>query len=50
MLQEAVVLRFVASNVTAGIVPDSGHWITDENPDCHEPSCDRLPGEMMQAR
>ncbi len=25
-------LRFVASNVTAGIVPDSGHWIMEENP------------------
>jgi len=28
----AEVLRFVASNVTAGIVPDSGHWIMEENP------------------
>ncbi|AZO37212.1 alpha/beta fold hydrolase [Mesorhizobium sp. M2A.F.Ca.ET.037.01.1.1] len=26
-------LRFVASNVTAGIVPGSGHWIMEENPD-----------------
>ncbi len=25
--------RFVASNVTAGIVPDSGHWIMEENPE-----------------
>jgi pimeloyl-ACP methyl ester carboxylesterase len=25
-------LRFVASNVAAGIVPDSGHWIMEENP------------------
>jgi pimeloyl-ACP methyl ester carboxylesterase len=25
-------LRFVASNVTVGVVPDSGHWIMDENP------------------
>jgi pimeloyl-ACP methyl ester carboxylesterase len=25
-------LRFVASNVTGGIVPDSGHWIMEENP------------------
>jgi pimeloyl-ACP methyl ester carboxylesterase len=25
-------LRFVASNVTGGIVPNSGHWIMDENP------------------
>lgn len=26
-------LRFVASNVTAGTVPGSGHWIMEENPD-----------------
>jgi pimeloyl-ACP methyl ester carboxylesterase len=25
-------LRFAASNVTPGIVPDSGHWIMEENP------------------
>jgi len=29
---QADVLRFVASNVTGGIVPDSGHWIMEENP------------------
>ncbi|MET0656567.1 MAG: alpha/beta hydrolase [Steroidobacteraceae bacterium] len=29
---EADVLGFVASNVTGGIVPDSGHWIMEENP------------------
>jgi pimeloyl-ACP methyl ester carboxylesterase len=29
---EADVLRVVAANVTMGIVPDSGHWIMDENP------------------
>jgi pimeloyl-ACP methyl ester carboxylesterase len=29
---EADTLRFVATNVTGGIVPDSGHWIMDENP------------------
>jgi pimeloyl-ACP methyl ester carboxylesterase len=28
----AEVLRYVASNVGAGIVPDSGHWIMEENP------------------
>ena len=28
----AVELRFVGSNVSAGIVPDSGHWIMEENP------------------
>lgn len=26
-------VRFVASNVTAGIVPASGHWIMEENPE-----------------
>ena len=25
-------MRFIASNVTGGIVPNSGHWIMDENP------------------
>jgi pimeloyl-ACP methyl ester carboxylesterase len=25
-------LRFAAANVTTGIVPDSGHWIMEENP------------------
>lgn len=25
-------LRFVAATVTGGIVPDSGHWIMEENP------------------
>jgi pimeloyl-ACP methyl ester carboxylesterase len=29
---EAEVLGFVASNVTVGIVPNSGHWIMEENP------------------
>jgi pimeloyl-ACP methyl ester carboxylesterase len=29
---EADTLRFVAANVSPGIVPDSGHWIMDENP------------------
>jgi pimeloyl-ACP methyl ester carboxylesterase len=29
---EADTLRFVATNVTMGIVPASGHWIMDENP------------------
>jgi pimeloyl-ACP methyl ester carboxylesterase len=28
----ADVMRFVASSVTVGIVPDSGHWIMEENP------------------
>ena len=27
-----VELRFAAANVTVGIVPDSGHWIMEENP------------------
>jgi pimeloyl-ACP methyl ester carboxylesterase len=25
-------LRFVASNISSGIVPHSGHWIMEENP------------------
>src|SRR5271170_1793767 len=29
---EADTLRVVATNVTMGIIPDSGHWIMDENP------------------
>ncbi len=29
---QADTLRFVATNVTPGIVPGSGHWIMDENP------------------
>jgi pimeloyl-ACP methyl ester carboxylesterase len=29
---EADTLRFVATNVTLGIIPGSGHWIMDENP------------------
>jgi len=29
---QADTLHFVATNVTAGIVPGSGHWIMDENP------------------
>jgi pimeloyl-ACP methyl ester carboxylesterase len=29
---EADTLRFVAANVTMGIIPGSGHWIMDENP------------------
>jgi pimeloyl-ACP methyl ester carboxylesterase len=30
--QEAEILRNVASNVQTGIVPNSGHWIMEENP------------------
>jgi len=29
---QADTLRFVATNVTMGIVPGSGHWVMDENP------------------
>src|ERR1700680_3350364 len=28
----AVEMGFAASNVTGGIVPNSGHWIMEENP------------------
>ncbi|PBB20575.1 alpha/beta hydrolase [Mesorhizobium sp. WSM4313] len=30
---QADVLRFVATDVTAEIIPGSGHWIMEENPD-----------------
>ena len=29
----AEVMRFAASNVTQGIIPNSGHWIMEENPE-----------------
>jgi pimeloyl-ACP methyl ester carboxylesterase len=32
-LTMAAVMRAGATNVTEGIVPDSGHWIMEENPD-----------------
>jgi pimeloyl-ACP methyl ester carboxylesterase len=28
----AVVMRAAATNVTEGVVPHSGHWVTEENP------------------
>jgi pimeloyl-ACP methyl ester carboxylesterase len=28
----ATVMRFAAENVEEAIIPDSGHWITEENP------------------
>jgi pimeloyl-ACP methyl ester carboxylesterase len=31
-LTMAEVMRFAASNVQEGVVPDSGHWIMEENP------------------
>jgi pimeloyl-ACP methyl ester carboxylesterase len=31
-LMMATVMREAASNVTEGVVPDSGHWIMEENP------------------
>jgi pimeloyl-ACP methyl ester carboxylesterase len=31
-LTMATVMRFAASNVEEGVVPDSGHWIMEENP------------------
>jgi pimeloyl-ACP methyl ester carboxylesterase len=30
--QMAAVMRFAATNVTEEVVPDSGHWIMEENP------------------
>jgi pimeloyl-ACP methyl ester carboxylesterase len=31
--QMAAVMQFAADNVTEGVIPDSGHWIMEENPD-----------------
>jgi pimeloyl-ACP methyl ester carboxylesterase len=28
----ATIMQFAASNVRAGVIPDSGHWIMEENP------------------
>lgn len=30
--EQAEIMRFVATNVTMSIIPDSGHWIMEENP------------------
>jgi pimeloyl-ACP methyl ester carboxylesterase len=30
--QMAEIMRYAATNVQGGIVPDSGHWVMDENP------------------
>jgi pimeloyl-ACP methyl ester carboxylesterase len=29
----AEVMRFAAEEVHEGVIPDSGHWIMEENPD-----------------
>jgi pimeloyl-ACP methyl ester carboxylesterase len=31
-LQMAELMKFAATNVQGGVVPDSGHWINEENP------------------
>ncbi len=31
--QMAAVMKFAADDVTEGVIPDSGHWIMEENPD-----------------
>ena len=28
----AEIMRFAASDVSEGVIPDSGHWIMEENP------------------
>lgn len=28
----AAVMRSAATDVTEGVIPDSGHWIMEENP------------------
>lgn len=30
--QMAAIMRFAAEDVTEGVIPDSGHWIMEENP------------------
>jgi pimeloyl-ACP methyl ester carboxylesterase len=30
--QMAELMKFAATNVQGGVVPDSGHWIMEENP------------------
>ncbi|PIF77839.1 pimeloyl-ACP methyl ester carboxylesterase [Variovorax sp. 54] len=40
----AVVMRFAASDVTEGIVPGSGHWIMEENPQ----ATTQLVGEFLR--
>ena len=31
-LTMAAVMRFAAANVEEGVVPNSGHWVMEENP------------------
>jgi pimeloyl-ACP methyl ester carboxylesterase len=28
----ATVMRFAASDVTEGVIPDAGHWLMEEQP------------------
>jgi pimeloyl-ACP methyl ester carboxylesterase len=28
----ATVMRFAATDVTEGVIPDAGHWIMEEDP------------------
>jgi pimeloyl-ACP methyl ester carboxylesterase len=28
----ATVMRFAASDLTEAVIPDSGHWVMEENP------------------
>jgi pimeloyl-ACP methyl ester carboxylesterase len=28
----AKIMQFAATNVRGGVIPDSGHWIMEENP------------------
>jgi len=44
-------MHFVASNVTGGIVPNSGHWIMEENPQATiKLVTDFLPRELKTIR
>ena len=41
-------MRFAASNVTGGIVPNSGHWIMEENPQATIKLVTHHPAEHLQ--
>jgi len=42
----ATVMRAAGDDVKEGIVPDSGHWIMEENPRGDDPAGSRLPDAM----
>jgi hypothetical protein len=42
-------LRYVANNVTVGIVPNSGHWIMEENPQATIRLVNEFRGKMNES-